>query len=232
MRQPLRRRASRRCELRGEALPGCPMNMIVDACPPLSLRPVNGALTISCAQMSFSNVASQDEQCNCSLDSFDLAILALLQSDVTTPQRVSAPSVQRRIRRMEAAGVVQASVAIVDPSRVGRPITVIVEVELESEQLALIDQAKASFVTAAEVQQCYYVTGEYDFILIVTVPNMTEYEALTRRLFFGNSNVKRFRSFVAMDRVKVGLAVPVVSSKATSGRTHSSQRRRAVSPPG
>jgi hypothetical protein len=37
---------------------------------------------------------------------------------------------------------------------------------------------------------------------------MTAYEALTRRLFFGN-NVKRFRTFVAMDRVKVGLAVPL-----------------------
>ncbi len=38
---------------------------------------------------------------------------------------------------------------------------------------------------------------------------MSEYEALTRRLFFDNSNVKKFRTFVAMDRVKVGLAVPL-----------------------
>ena len=42
-----------------------------------------------------------------------------------------------------------------------------------------------------------------------SVPTMADYEALTRRLFFGNNNVKRFRTFVAMDRVKVGLAVPL-----------------------
>jgi Lrp/AsnC family leucine-responsive transcriptional regulator len=46
---------------------------------------------------------------------------------------------------------------------------------------------------------------------VVLVPTMEAYEALTRRLFFGNSNVRRFRTFVAMDRVKVGLTVPLAS---------------------
>lgn len=44
---------------------------------------------------------------------------------------------------------------------------------------------------------------------MIIVPTMGDYEALTRRLFFGNNNVKRFRTFVAMDRVKVGLNIPV-----------------------
>ena len=46
-------------------------------------------------------------------------------------------------------------------------------------------------------------------MLVILVPTMSIYEALTRRLFFGNNNVKKFRTFVAMDRVKVGLAVPL-----------------------
>jgi DNA-binding Lrp family transcriptional regulator len=150
------------------------------------------------------------------LDSFDRAILALLQRDNTTPQRaigaavnLSAPAVQRRIRRMEARGVIAANVAVVDPARVGRPLTVLVAVEVESERADLLDAAKASFAAAPEVQQCYYVTGDADFILAITVATMAEYEAVTRRLFFANPNVRRFRSFVAMDRVKVGLAVPI-----------------------
>lgn len=150
------------------------------------------------------------------LDSFDLAILSILQRDSSTPQRVigeavnlSAPAVQRRIRRMEEAGVIQAHVAIVDPAQVGQPITIFVEVEVISETAELIDAAKREFASAPEVQQCYYVTGEADFVLVVVVPTMTAYEALTRRLFFGNNNVKRFRTFVAMDRVKVGLTVPL-----------------------
>jgi len=150
------------------------------------------------------------------LDRFDLAILDILQRDNATPQRaigaavnLSAPAVQRRIRRMEEQGVIKANVAVVDPARVGRPITIFVEVELESERAELIDRAKRRFADAPEVQQCYYVTGEADFILVITVPTMGDYEALTRRLFFGDENVRRFRTLVAMDRVKVGLAVPV-----------------------
>lgn len=151
-----------------------------------------------------------------SLDEFDRKILSVLQRDNTTPQRtigeavnLSAPAVQRRIKRMTEEGVIEANVAVVDPGAVGQSITIFVEVEVISETLEQIRKAKREFVDAPEVQQCYYVTGEADFILIVIVSSMAEYEALTHRLFFDNPNVKRFRTFVAMDRVKVGLAVPV-----------------------
>jgi DNA-binding Lrp family transcriptional regulator len=150
------------------------------------------------------------------LDRFDLAILEILQRDNTTPQRVigdavhlSAAAVQRRIKRMQESGVIQANVAIVDPARVGRPITLVVEVEVESERIDLIDGVRASLASAPEVQQCYYVTGEADFVLVITTETMNEYEALTRRLFFTNHNVKRFRTLVVMDRVKAGLGVPI-----------------------
>lgn len=150
------------------------------------------------------------------LDRTDLAILAILQKDNKTPQRniaervnLSAPAVQRRIARLEETGVITANVAILDPVAIDRPLTLFVEVEMESERAELFDAAKRSFAQAPEVQQCYYVTGEADFILIVTVRDMAEYESLTRRLFFGNNNVKRFRSFVSMDRVKVGLDLPL-----------------------
>lgn len=150
------------------------------------------------------------------LDRLDLKILDILQRDNKTPQRtiaemihLSAPAVQRRIRRMEEIGVIRANVALVDPARVDRSITLFVEVEMESERAELYDAAKRSFAAAPEVQQCYYVTGEADFILIVIVRAMSDYEALTRRLFFGNNNVKRFRTFVSMERVKVGLSIPL-----------------------
>lgn len=150
------------------------------------------------------------------LDRFDLAILDILQRDNTTPQRLigeqvhlSAAAVHRRIRRMEADGVIAGNVVSVDPGRVGRPITIVVEVHIESERLDLLDGAKKSFAEAPEVQQCYYVTGDADFVLIVTVATMSEYEALTRRLFFQNHNVKRFRTLVVMDRIKTSLAVPL-----------------------
>jgi DNA-binding Lrp family transcriptional regulator len=65
---------------------------------------------------------------------------------------------------------------------------------------------------APEVQQCYYVTGEADFMLVVVVPTLQEYEALTQRLFFGDPNIRRFRSFVVMNRVKASLALSLPSA--------------------
>ena len=150
------------------------------------------------------------------LDAFDRKILEILQRDNTTPQRtigeavnLSAPSVQRRIKRMTEEGVIGANIAVLDPAAVGQAITIFVEVEVISETAEQIEAAKREFAASPEIQQCYYVTGEADFVLVIVVPSMADYEALTRRLFFGNNNVKRFRTFVAMDRIKVGLSVPV-----------------------
>ncbi|WP_425996641.1 Lrp/AsnC family transcriptional regulator [Caulobacter sp. DWR1-3-2b1] len=153
------------------------------------------------------------------LDAFDLAILDILQRDNSTPQRtigeavnLSAPAVQRRIRKLEAAGVITANVAVIDPPSVGQAVTLLVEVHLENERLDLLDAAKARLIAEQQVQQCYYVTGDADFMLVITVPTMADYEALTRRLFFDGGNVKRFRTLVVMDRVKVGLGVPLLKS--------------------
>lgn len=150
------------------------------------------------------------------LDDFDRKILAILQKDNMVPQRVigeavhlSAPAVQRRIRKMTEAGVIRANVAVVDPAAVGHPITLFVEVEVISETAEQIENAKREFARTPEIQQCYYVTGEADFVLVIVVPHMAAYEALTRRLFFGNNNVKRFRTLVAMDRIKTGFEVPL-----------------------
>ena len=150
------------------------------------------------------------------LDGFDLRILDILQNDNTTPQReigervsLSAPAVQRRIKRMQETGVISANVAVIDPPRVGQAITIVVEVRVESERIDLLDATKARFAAAPEVQQCYYVTGDEDFVLIVTVASMAHYEALMRRLFFDNTNVKRFRTLVVMDRIKSTLKVPL-----------------------
>ncbi|NTF40515.1 Lrp/AsnC family transcriptional regulator [Rhizobium rhizogenes] len=151
------------------------------------------------------------------LDDFDLAILDIIQRDNTVPQRkigeqinLSAPAIQRRIKRMQASGVIEANIAVVDPAAVALPITIIVEVQIADERYDLINAIKRSFLDAPEVQQCYQVTGEADFVLIVMVASMVEYQALCRRLFHDNPNVTKFKSLVAMDRVKIGLSLPLM----------------------
>ena len=150
------------------------------------------------------------------LDAFDLAILRQLQRDNTlslhrigAAVNLSAPSVQRRIRRMQAEGVIAANVAVLDPAKVGLALTIFVEVELVSETPDDIDAMKRRLRDAPEVQQCHYVTGEADFLLVVVVDSMASYEAFTRRVFFQAGNVRKFRTLVSMAPVKTGLALPV-----------------------
>jgi Lrp/AsnC family transcriptional regulator, leucine-responsive regulatory protein len=148
------------------------------------------------------------------LDDFDRKILALLQRDNRMPQRdiseavnLSPSAVNRRIAAMEAAGVIRANIAVVDAAKVGRPITLIVEVAVESERLDLLDAVKKRLVACPAVQQVYYVTGEVDFVLVMNVADMAEYVALTRELFFAEGNVKSFKTLVTMEASKVSLSV-------------------------
>lgn len=151
------------------------------------------------------------------LDSFDKAILRLVQRDNKIPQRaigeavnLSAAAVQRRIAAMEAAGIIRANVALVDPATVPLTITSIVEVRLIDEHAATVEAAKALFRATPEIQQCYYVTGGISFALVIVTIDMPAYEALTRRLFVENPAIESFRSLIALDRVKAetGVIIP------------------------
>lgn len=150
------------------------------------------------------------------LDSFDRAILRILQRDNKTPQRrigeavnLSAAAVQRRIAAMEQAGIIDRNVAIIDTHAVRMTITSIVEVQMINEHQQTADAARALFQTTPEVQQCYYVTGGISFVLVIVAPDMPSYEALTRRLFNENDAVASFRSLIALDRVKTGSEIVI-----------------------
>lgn len=145
------------------------------------------------------------------LDSFDRAILRIVQKDNKMPQRqiaekvnLSAAAVQRRIAAMEKSGVITRNSAMVDARSVQMGITSIVEVMLTDERLETVDNAKALFRTAPEVQQCYYVTGGVSFVLVIVSQDITTYEETTRRLFAQNEAVASYRSLIALDRVKTG----------------------------
>jgi len=150
------------------------------------------------------------------LDQLDYAILRRLQDDSRTIAEtigaqigLSAAAVQRRIKRLRACGVIEREVAVLDPKAVGVAMTFIVTVEMERERLEVLEAFRKQVLADAAVQQCYYVTGSADFVLIVNCRDMAEFEAFTRRMFFDNGEVRHFTTSVAMDRVKVGLTVPL-----------------------
>lgn len=150
------------------------------------------------------------------LDDFDLRILSIVQQNNQISHReigeqigLSVPSVARRLQRLRSSGVIAQDRSVLNPDTLGSRVTVIVHVSVENEAVKLLDEMKSRFQRCEQVQQCYYVTGEVDFILIFCTRDMAEYTALTRTLFFAEGNVRSFRTFVAMERVKVTLDVPV-----------------------
>ena len=150
------------------------------------------------------------------LDRFDKAILDIVQADnrVTSEALggrvgLSATACQRRLKRLREAGVISADVAILSPEAAGRLLTFVIEVKLERERPELLAAFKAAMIAADEVMQCYFVTGQADFILVVTVPDMPAFNAFTERTLLADANVKAFHTSVVLDRVKFGLRVPL-----------------------
>lgn len=150
------------------------------------------------------------------LDDFDRRLLNLVQSDAgQTAERLaenvglSPSAVQRRLRRLRETGVIVRETAVVDPKYVGNPVSFVVALQVERERPEMLSQLRAWLETQDHVQQAFYVTGEADFMLVITAPDTEAYDALMTRLMADNPNVKRFTTYVALGIVKRGLAIPV-----------------------
>ena len=150
------------------------------------------------------------------LDRFDRQLLTLVQQDaaLTAEQlaeqvSLSASAIQRCLKRLREQGVIQRQVAVLDAAQIGRPTTFIAALQVDSERPEPMARLRAWLDAEAAVQQAFYVTGENDFILVVTATDAAAYEALMARLLADNPNVRRYTTQVAMGVLKRGLALPV-----------------------
>lgn len=159
------------------------------------------------------------QQAELTVDSFDRKILNIVQEsnrvtsdNIAEQVGLSPAAVQRRLKKMREQGVIQADVSIINPKAVGQAMTFVVQVTLERERVDLMHNFKKEMTANRSVQQCYYVTGSSDFILIVTAADMEGYDNFTREAFFDNANIKSFQTNVVMDNVKTGVTIPIETS--------------------
>jgi Lrp/AsnC family leucine-responsive transcriptional regulator len=152
------------------------------------------------------------------MDSFDVKILNIIQRDNRLPAEkiadqvgLSPSAVQRRLKRLREEGIIEADVAIISPEAIGRTLTAIIGVIIDKERpLSLaLTEFKNLMLSTPEVMQCYDVTGEADFIVIITAKDMQEYEIISRKLFMENPNVRRYKTSIVVRRVKSGMMVPL-----------------------
>ncbi len=144
-----------------------------------------------------------------SLDAIDRRILDVLQADCSLSNQELADRVHtspatclRRVKRLVDSGVVERRIAILAPDRVGAGIGAVVEVTLERQAVELSSTFEARAVADAEVQQVYRVNPGPDFVLVVAVADMDGYQALAKRLFTSDANVRNVRAYFVVERPK------------------------------
>ena len=150
------------------------------------------------------------------LDALDRMLLTLVQQDAwMTAEEISgqvplSPSaVQRRLKRLREQGVIVGAAAIVDPTKVGRPMIFIVSLEVERERPELLAKLRSWLLAHDEVQQAFYATGSGDFFLLLTATDAESYDAFMSGLIAANPNVKRFTTNLVLSVVKRSLILPV-----------------------
>src|SRR3712207_3227098 len=122
------------------------------------------------------------------MDDFDRKLLAIVQRDaeLTSEQLaerigLSASAVQRRLKRLRRDGVITSYVAVVDPAKVGRPSFFVVGLEVERERRELLSGLRAWLMAEDSIQQAFYVTGSWDFVLVVTATDVEGYDQFMSR---------------------------------------------------
>jgi len=143
------------------------------------------------------------------LDATDHRLLDLLQQDASRSNQdlaaaahISAATCLRRVRRLVEAGAIERRIALLSPERLGAGLTAIAEVTLDREGAEHLAAFESRAVKEPAVQQCYRVSPGPDFVLVLHVPDMSAWHALTERLFTQDANVRNVKSYFSVHRAK------------------------------
>lgn len=157
------------------------------------------------------------------MDRTDLKILAILQEDASIPVAEVAKRVNlsqtpcwRRIQKMEATGVIERRVALVNPDAVGAGITVFAEIHTGDHSAEWLARFQEAVRALPQVMEVYRMAGDVDYLLRVAVGSMAEYDDFYRRLI-ASIPLKNVTSRFALERVKSTTAYPIAAG-ATSGK--------------
>lgn len=150
------------------------------------------------------------------LDRTDLKILAEMQNDARISnaelaQRVGlSPSpCLRRVRQLEADGIIRRYAAIIDAKSVGLPISVFVRVSLHSQVRDQLEDFESRINAFEEIMECYLMTGESDYLLRIVVPDLESYERFLTEKLTRISAIANIQSSFALKQVAYRTGLPL-----------------------
>jgi Lrp/AsnC family transcriptional regulator len=149
------------------------------------------------------------------MDAIDRKILAVLQDDASLSvaeigNRVGLSSTPcwKRIQRLEADGVIQKRVAVIDQDKLGLGVTVFVSVETEDHSEEWLQKFAQLVGAMPEVLEFYRMAGDVDYMLRVVVPDIAGYDGFYKRLISAVP-LKNVTSRFAMEKIKSTTALPI-----------------------
>jgi Lrp/AsnC family transcriptional regulator, leucine-responsive regulatory protein len=150
------------------------------------------------------------------LDDTDRRLLATLQhsaritnAELADACHLSPSPCWRRVQALEASGVISRYVTLLDPRRVGLPVSVFVEVSLSAQIETILEPFESAVARRPEVMECYQMTGSFDYLLRVVVPDLDAYETFLRSHLTRIPGVASIRSSFALRAVKYRTELPL-----------------------
>ncbi|MFG6486936.1 Lrp/AsnC family transcriptional regulator [Roseateles sp. BYS78W] len=149
------------------------------------------------------------------LDSIDKRLIEALQHNAETPVAeladavgLSQTSCWRRVQRLKDAGVLRASVMLVDRHQVNVGVTVFVSVRTSTHSQDWFDRFHAAVQAIPEVVEFYRMSGDVDYLLRVVVPDIAAYDQVYKRLI-RDTQLSDVSSSFAMEELKFTTALPL-----------------------
>lgn len=143
------------------------------------------------------------------LDDTDKAILTELQADssisnVELARRISLspPAVHARIKSLEERGYVRQYAAILDREKVGYDMLCLVNVTLQMHNMENINLFRDAINQMPEVLECYFITGEFDYLLKVAVRSRKELERFLMEKLTPIPGIARIATSIVLTEIK------------------------------
>lgn len=150
------------------------------------------------------------------IDDIDRKILTALQGNAHATSEelgklvgLSASPCARRVRNLEAAGVIKGYVAVVDQVKAGLPISVFASIKLERQREEELDRFVKAVRRWPEIVECYLMTGQRDYLLRIVVKDLEAYETFLKRTLTRLDGVASIESSFALGQVKNAQALPI-----------------------
>ncbi|MHA6289067.1 Lrp/AsnC family transcriptional regulator [Maricaulis sp. CAU 1757] len=150
------------------------------------------------------------------IDAIDVRILEVLQedagrsvADVADMVGLTASPCWRRIRRLEADGIIRRRSIELDRRALGLMFTAYLEVKIQPARKVNYETFEAAMLNFDEVTEACTMTGPYDYLVKIVVPDIDAYNQFVQDKLIPLDVIGDFRTSVQIRDIKQGQALPL-----------------------